>query len=245
MEEKIKLPLSRAEKISFIKKLIKEENISVTELFPQMALLADADENTSDLSDEDAAEKTKSRKTTQTIYRRQCPRKADIMYVREEEAQRQAEIPDDVKVKLDPTEIMVFQKGPKLPFQLVYWYDHRYIKSSKEMTTGELFGVVVPYKVPQGYRNFVLSLVDEAESVSWKTAQQYARENIRPYEGRYWDILTAEQIMSCKAVKAELNKVLKELYCDVFMGKYAPRNKKTANTDETLKIRYAVDDDCL
>lgn len=159
-----------------------------------------------------------------------------------DDEETEQDIPENLA---DPKEIKRFQMGKTLGFHLLYRMGRRYVRSSRVMTDAEVIGVYVPYVIRTRYKNFILYIVDDVAGIPADTAASWAKNNIKPYQGERWSLLNEAQVRSCKAVRSELNQLLRKINGDLFLGNYITRGAGNVYVPGKApeKIRFAVEGD--
>lgn len=174
------------------------------------------------------------------------PQDAETLSAGEISAAADEDTEQDIPENLaDPEEIKGFQMGKRLRFHLLYRMGKRYVRSSRVMTDAEVIGVYVPYVIRTRYKNFILYIVDDVAGIPADSAASWAKSNIKPYQGERWSLLSEIQVRSCKAVKGELNLLLRKVNGDLFIGNYITRGAGNVYIPGKApeKIRFAVEGD--
>ena len=145
----------------------------------------------------------------------------------------------DGLTKTEKEELEKAKMGKEYPLDILYQWRNKLVVSNRIMQEGMPLGVFVSYNQKEIGERFVLYLYDEISGLPLKDAQAYARNKLPAFRGEKWKLLDQRQISAAKAVQPELNKLLKKLGGDAFVGSYMV--PKTANYHKMPdKIRYAL-----
>lgn len=134
-------------------------------------------------------------------------------------------------------EAAALEMGKALPFKLLYKTKEGPYLSERVLNSLNPEGVVVPYRISG--RFFVLRIFEEAEVLSAKEAAACAKK-LERIGDKPWMLLTPQQKESCKAVKIELNEVIKKVGGDLFEGNYLT-NPPSYGNKPAQKIRFATE----
>lgn len=134
-------------------------------------------------------------------------------------------------------EAAALEMGKALPFKLLYKTKEGPYLSERVLNSLNPEGVVVPYRISGKF--FVLRIFEEAEVLSVKEAAACAKK-LERIGDKPWMLLTPQQKESCKAVKIELNEVIKKVGGDLFEGHYLT-NPPSYGNKPAQKIRFAVE----
>ena len=134
-------------------------------------------------------------------------------------------------------EAAALEMGKALPFKLLYKTKEGPYLSERVLNSLNPEGVVVPYRISG--RFFVLRIFEEAEVLSAKEAAACAKK-LERIGDKPWMLLAPEQKESRKAVKIELNEVIKKVGGDLFEGNYLT-NPPSYGNKPAQKIRFATE----
>ena len=134
-------------------------------------------------------------------------------------------------------EAAALEMGKALPFKLLYKTKEGPYLSERVLNSLNPEGVVVPYRISG--RFFVLRIFEEAEVLSAKEAAACAKK-LERIGDKPWMLLTPQQKESCKAVKIELNEVIKKVGGDLFEGNYLT-NPPSYGNKPAQKVRFATE----
>lgn len=137
-------------------------------------------------------------------------------------------------------EIEKLKMGKEYSMDILYRWRDRMVVSDRVLQEGTPLGVFVPYnRKALEYEKFVLYFCDEISGLPLNKAEAYARSKLPAYKGEKWKVLDSWQIEAAGQAQPELNRILKKIGGDPFVGSYL--TPKTVHYHKMPdKIRYAV-----
>ena len=130
--------------------------------------------------------------------------------------------------------------GKEYSMDILYRWRDRMVVSDRVLQEGTPLGVFVPYnRKALEYEKFVLYFCDEISGLPLNKAEAYARSKLPAYKGEKWKVLDSWQIEAAGQAQPELNRILKKIGGDPFVGSYlTPKMVHYHKMPD--KIRYAV-----
>ena len=137
-------------------------------------------------------------------------------------------------------EIEKLKMGKEYSMDILYRWRDRMVVSDRVLQEGTPLGVFVPYnRKALEYEKFVLYFCDEISGLPLNKAEAYARSKLPAYKGEKWKVLDSWQIEAAGQAQPELNRILKKIGGDPFVGSYlTPKMVHYHKMPD--KIRYAV-----
>lgn len=137
-------------------------------------------------------------------------------------------------------EIEKLKMGKEYSMDILYRWRDRMVVSDRVLQEGTPLGVFVPYnRKALEYEKFVLYFCDEISGLPLNKAEAYARSKLPAYKGEKWKVLDSWQIEAAGQAQPELNRILKKIGGDSFVGSYlTPKTVHYRKMPD--KIRYAV-----
>ena len=152
----------------------------------------------------------------------------------------EAAVDEDGFTAAEREEIEKLKMGKEYSMDILYRWRDRMVVSDRVLQEGTPLGVFVPYnRKALEYEKFVLYFCDEISGLPLNKAEAYARSKLSAYKGEKWKVLDNWQIEAAGQAQPELNRILKKIGGDPFVGSYL--TPKTVHYRKMLdKIRYAV-----
>ncbi len=137
-------------------------------------------------------------------------------------------------------EIENLKMGREYSMDILYCWRNRMVVSNRVLQEGTPLGVFIPYnRKAVEYEKFILYVTDEISGLPLSKASSYARSKLPAYKGEKWKVLDTWQIEAAKQAQPELNRILKKIGGDPFVGSYLV--PKVVNYHKMPdKIRYAL-----
>lgn len=152
----------------------------------------------------------------------------------------EAAVDEDGFTAAEREEIEKLKMGKEYSMDILYRWRDRMVVSDRVLQEGTPLGVFVPYnRKALEYEKFVLYFCDEISGLPLNKAEAYARSKLPAYKGEKWKVLDNWQIEAAGQAQPELNRILKKIGGDPFVGSYL--TPKTVHYHKMPdKIRYAV-----
>lgn len=152
----------------------------------------------------------------------------------------EAAVDEDGFTAAEREEIEKLKMGKEYSMDILYRWRDRMVVSDRVLQEGTPLGVFVPYnRKALEYEKFVLYFCDEISGLPLNKAEAYARSKLPAYKGEKWKVLDSWQIEAAGQAQPELNRILKKIGGDPFVGSYL--TPKTVHYHKMPdKIRYAV-----
>lgn len=152
----------------------------------------------------------------------------------------EAAVDEDGFTAAEREEIEKLKMGKEYSMDILYRWRDRMVVSDRVLQEGTPLGVFVPYnRKALEYEKFVLYFCDEISGLPLNKAEAYARSKLPAYKGEKWKVLDSWQIEAAGQAQPELNRILKKIGGDPFVGSYlTPKMVHYHKMPD--KIRYAV-----
>ena len=152
----------------------------------------------------------------------------------------EAAVDEDGFTAAEREEVEKLKMGKEYSMDILYRWRDRMVVSDRVLQEGTPLGVFVPYnRKALEYEKFVLYFCDEISGLPLNKAEAYARSKLPAYKGEKWKVLDSWQIEAAGQAQPELNRILKKIGGDPFVGSYL--TPKTVHYHKMPdKIRYAV-----
>lgn len=147
---------------------------------------------------------------------------------------------EDVLTAEELREIENLKMGREYSMDILYRWRNRMVVSNRVLQEGAPLGVFIPYnRKSVEYEKFILYVTDEIPGLPLSKASSYARSKLPAYKGERWKVLDTWQIEAAKQAQPELNRILKKIGGDPFVGSYLVPNVVNYHKMPD-KIRYAL-----
>lgn len=152
----------------------------------------------------------------------------------------EAAVDEDGFTAAEREEVEKLKMGKEYSMDILYRWRDRMVVSDRVLQEGTPLGVFVPYnRKALEYEKFVLYFCDEISGLPLNKAEAYARSKLPAYKGEKWKVLDNWQIEAAGQAQPELNRILKKIGGDPFVGSYlTPKTVHYRKMPD--KIRYAV-----
>ena len=192
------------------------------------------------VENENAAVSEQTKMEKETVPGPQEPARTESESVQPLSSAGEAAVDEDGFTAAEREEIEKLKMGKEYSMDILYRWRDRIVVSDRVLQEGTPLGVFVPYnRKALEYEKFVLYFCDEISGLPLNKAEAYARSKLPAYKGEKWKVLDSWQIEAAGQAQPELNRILKKIGGDPFVGSYL--TPKTVHYHKMPdKIRYAV-----